>query len=80
MGGVLRKIDQDGERWLLLILYAMIVATMVHVLVADPTLFPLQPLEPIVPIIVMVLSTYLLAKGAGSGSLDLGASEVDDSP
>ncbi len=27
MGGVLRKIDQDGERWLLLILYAMIVAT-----------------------------------------------------
>ena len=56
----------------------MIVAMRVHVLVDDPSLFPLQPVEPIVPIIVMVLATYVLAKGAGSGSYDLAASELGD--
>ena len=51
----------------------MIVATYVHVVVADPTLFPLQPSEPIIPIGVIVLSLYILWKGGGAGSLDLKA-------
>ena len=51
----------------------MIVATYVHVVVADPTLFPLQPSEPIIPIGVIVLSLYSLWKGGGAGSLDLKA-------
>lgn len=45
----------------------MIVATYVHVVVSDPTLFPLQPSEPIIPIGVIVLSLYILWKGGGPG-------------
>ncbi len=51
----------------------MVVATYVHVVVDDPSLFPLQPSEPIIPLIVIALSLYLLWKGAGSWSLDLKA-------
>ena len=49
----------------------MFVATYVHLVVDDPTLFPLQPEEPIIPAVVMVLAAYLLLRGGGSGSLDL---------
>ncbi len=51
----------------------MVVATYVHLVVDDPSLFPLQPSEPIIPLIVILLSLYLLWKGAGSWSLDLKA-------
>ena len=51
----------------------MVVATYVHVVVDDASLFPLQPSEPIIPLTVIVLSLYLLWKGAGSWSLDLKA-------
>jgi hypothetical protein len=51
----------------------MVVATYVHVVVDDPTLFPLQPAEPIIPAGVMILTAYILVKGGGSGSLDLKA-------
>ncbi len=54
----------------------MVVATYVHVVVDDPSLFPLQPSEPIIPLIVIVLSLYLLRKGAGSWSLDLKATHA----
>ncbi len=54
----------------------MVVATYVHVVVDDPSLFPLQPSEPIIPLIVIVLSLYLLWKGAGSLSLDLKATHA----
>ena len=57
----------------LLILNIMAVATYVHLVVHDPTLFPLQPAEPIIPIVVMLLAVYVLVKGGGSGSLDLKA-------
>ena len=57
----------------LLVLNIMVVATYVHLVVTDPTLFPLQPAEPIIPAVVMILSTYVLVKGGGSGSLDLRA-------
>ena len=49
----------------------MVVATYVHWVVDDPTLFPLQPEEPIIPIIVIALCLYLLWIGSGSWSLDL---------
>ena len=52
----------------------MSVATYVHVVVDDPSLFPLQPSEPIIPIVVVVLTAYLLWRGAGAWSSDLRAS------
>ena len=57
----------------ILVLNIMVVATYVHVVVDDPTLFPLQPAEPIIPAVVMILAAYILVKGGGSGSLDLKA-------
>ena len=60
----------------LLVLNIMIVATYVHIVVHDPSLFPLQPTKPIIPAVVVILSVYILLKGGGSGSLDLKASEV----
>ena len=51
----------------------MVVATYVHVVVDDASLFPLQPSDPLIPLTVIVLSLYLLCKGAGSWSLDLKA-------
>ena len=58
----------------LLVFNIMIVATYVHLLADDPSLFPLQPEEPIIPAVVMIVSVYVLLRGGGSGSLDLRAS------
>jgi putative oxidoreductase len=58
----------------LLVMVMMAVATYVHLVVDDPTLFPLQPEEPIIPIITIALCLYLLWMGGGSWSLDLGVS------
>jgi uncharacterized membrane protein YphA (DoxX/SURF4 family) len=49
----------------------MVVATYVHLVVDDPTLFPLQPEEPIIPTIAIALCLYLLWIGSGSWSLDV---------
>jgi putative oxidoreductase len=49
----------------------MIVATYVHLAVADPTLFPLQPEAPIIPLMVIPLTTLILIRGGGAWSLDL---------
>ncbi len=54
----------------------MVVATYVHVVVDDPSFFPLQPSEPIIPVVVIVLSVYILWRGAGSWSRDLKASQA----
>ncbi len=58
----------------LLVFSIMIVGTYVHLVVNDPSLFPLQPEEPIIPVVVMILSVYVLLRGGGSGSSDLKAS------
>jgi uncharacterized membrane protein YphA (DoxX/SURF4 family) len=55
----------------------MVVATYVHLVVDDPTLFPLQPEEPIIPIIAIALCLYLLWTGSGSWSLDLRGKPLD---
>ena len=62
-----------------LVFSIMIVGTYVHLVVDDPSLFPLQPEEPIIPAVVMILSVYLLLRGGGSGSSDLKASGGADS-
>ena len=49
----------------------MVVATYVHIKVDDPSLFPLQPSEPVIPLLVMLISFYVLWRGAGAWSLDL---------
>ena len=59
----------------LVVFSIMIVGTYVHLVVDDPSLFPLQPEEPIIPAVVMILSVYVLLRGGGSGSWDLSASE-----
>ncbi len=54
----------------------MVVATYVHLVVDDPSLFPLQPREPIIPLMVIVMSMYVLWRGAGAWSLDLRATQA----
>lgn len=49
----------------------MAVATYVHFVVNDPSLFPLQPSEPIIPLAVIAMCAYLLWRGGGSWSKDL---------
>ena len=63
----------------LLVLNIMVVATYVHLVVTDPSLFPLQPTEPIIPAVVMILSLYVLVKRGGSRSLDLSATGAEAS-
>ena len=49
----------------------MVVATYVHVVADDPSLFPLQPLEPVGPLVLLLMSLYVLWRGAGAWSIDL---------
>ncbi len=55
----------------------MVVATYVHLVVDDPSLFPLQPREPIIPLTVIGMSVYVLWRGAGAWSLDLRVTQAD---
>ncbi len=57
----------------LVVIGIMVVATYVHVVVDDPSLFPLQPSEPVIPLVVIAISAYLIWKGGGAGSFDLRA-------
>ena len=57
----------------LVVINIMLVATYVHLVVDDPSLFPLQPSEPIIPIVVIAMSLYILWRGAGAWSLDRAA-------
>ena len=60
----------------MIVLGIMVVATYVHLVVDDSSLFPLQPSEPIVPLIVIVISVYVLWRGAGAWSMDLRATRA----
>ena len=55
----------------LIVVLMMTVATYVHVVTDDPTLFPLQPEEPIIPLIALALGAYVLWRGGGAWSIDL---------
>jgi uncharacterized membrane protein YphA (DoxX/SURF4 family) len=69
--GVLLSAGLMSRLGALVVIGLMAVATYVHLVVDDPTLFPLQPELPIVPIVVIVLSVYLLIVGGGAWSKDL---------
>ena len=62
----------------LVVIGIMGVATYVHVIVDDPSLFPLQPSEPIIPIVVIVGCIYLLWRGGGAWSMDLKSTVIPD--
>ena len=64
----------------LVVMGIMVVATYVHLVVGDPSLFPMQPTEPIIPMVVLVLSVYVLWKGAGAWSRDLKATQSAEVP
>ena len=53
----------------------VMVAIYVHVVVDDPSLFPLQPVEPIVPLVILIALLYVLWKGGGAWSVDLGEAD-----
>jgi len=44
-------------------------ATYVHLVVHDPSVFPLQPEAPIIPIVVIAITIFVLIGGAGSWSV-----------
>lgn len=50
---------------------SMVVATYVHVVNDDPSLFPLQPVEPIGPLVLIAMLIYTVVRGAGAWSVDL---------
>lgn len=56
-------------------LVILVAATWVHLLVEDPSLFPLQPVEPVGPLVMIAMTLYLLWRGGGAWSLDLRAEE-----
>jgi uncharacterized membrane protein YphA (DoxX/SURF4 family) len=60
----------------LVVVGIMLVATYVHLVVDDPSLFPLQPSAPIIPLIVIAAAAYLMWRGAGAWSLDLRKSQA----
>jgi len=51
------------------VLLMMLGATYVHVVVDDPSVFPLQPNAPVIPVVVIVLTIYVLVGGTGDWSL-----------
>ena len=50
---------------------SMVVATYVHIVIDDSSLFPLQPVEPIGPIVLLAMLIYTVIRGAGAWSIDL---------
>jgi uncharacterized membrane protein YphA (DoxX/SURF4 family) len=48
------------------VLLMMLGAVCVHVVVDDPSVFPLQPNAPIIPVVVIGLTIYVLVAGTGA--------------
>jgi len=75
--GVLLLIGYYSRISALIVLPLMAVATYVHLIVGDPTLFPLQPDEPIIPIMAILMAGYVIWRGGGSWSKDLKFSKLE---
>ncbi len=71
--GVALTVGTHARLASVIVMGIMVAATYVHVVVDDPTLFPLQPSEPIIPLIVLLMSAYIVWRGAGAWSVDLRA-------
>ena len=69
--GVLLLLGLYARLAVLVVMGIMVVATYVHVVVSDPSLYPLQPSEPVIPLVVIAMAAYVLWQGAGAWSLDL---------
>lgn len=65
--------DDKAAGVVVVVVGIMVVATHVHLVVDDPTLSPLQPSEPVIPLIVLLMSAYIVWRGAGTWSADLRA-------
>ena len=48
------------------VLLMMAGATYVHLVVDDPSVFPLQPEAPIIPVVMIALIIFVLVGGAGA--------------
>ncbi len=59
----------------LVVLGMMVVAAYVHLVVDDPSLFPLQPHQPIIPLMLIAIGAYVLWRGGGAWSRDLSSQE-----
>ncbi len=55
----------------LVVLGMMVVAAYVHLVVDDPSLFPLQPHQPLIPLTLIAIGAYVLWRGGGAWSMDL---------
>lgn len=60
----------------LVVIIMMMVATYVHLVVEDPSFFPLQPEEPIIPIFALAMAVFVVWRGGGAWSLDLRSFQV----
>ena len=69
--GVLLLVGLHARMSALVAAMSMVVATYVHVVIDDPTLFPLQPVEPIGPLVLIAVLLYTVIRGAGAWSVDL---------
>lgn len=64
----------------IIIIGMMVVAVYVHLVVVDPSLFPLQPNEPVVPLAVLAMAIYVLWAGAGAWSVDRLVARAEEGP
>ena len=69
--GILLLIGFHARLSALVAAASMVVATYVHIVINDPSLFPLQPVEPIGPLVLISMLIYTVIRGAGAWSIDL---------
>ncbi len=67
--GVLLILGVGTRPAAVVVLLMMLGAVYVHVVVDDPSVFPLQPNAPIIPIVVIGLTVYVLLAGTGAWSI-----------
>ena len=64
--GILLLIGFHARLSALVAAASMVVATYVHIVINDPSLFPLQPVEPIGPLMLIAMLIYTVIRGAGA--------------
>jgi len=69
--GILLLVGLHARLSALVATISMVIATYVHIVVEDPSLFPLQPVEPIGPLVLIAILLYTVFRGAGAWSIDL---------
>jgi len=69
--GILLLVGLHARISAVLAAVSMAVATYVHIMIDDPSLFPLQPVEPIGPLVLLAMLIYTVIRGAGAWSIDL---------